>query len=214
MSPDSRRGKAAPSVRFVDEVVELAAVFASTTSVVTLRRAPWNGLMNDALRASTTPGFRRVAEFTPETAMQSLGKELDGFPHLVADVQLWAEVLVELTGCKSVGLRIAVMQSPMCPRLHVDLVTLRLVVTYLGPGTEFVSNHQVDRNQLGHKAGDRTDEESGLLLAPGCVQRAGRFDVVLLKGEAWPENKGFGAVHRSPPMHGASPRLVMTLDPL
>ena len=204
----------APSLRFVDEVVGLAAIFATATNIVTMRRTPWSGLIDDAQRASKTPGLHRFAKVNPATDGRALKEEFAGFPHLAADVQFWAEVLVELTGCKSVGVRLALMTRPMCPRLHVDLVTLRLVVTYQGPGTEFVSNKHVDRQQLGHPTHPTTKKAASLLLGPNCVQRANTFDVVLLKGEAWPENEGSGAVHRSPPMTETPSRLVMTLDPL
>lgn len=39
-------------------------------------------------------------------------------------------------------------------------------------------------------------------------------DVVLLKGEAWPDSVGRGAAHRAPAASGASPRPALTLDPL
>ena len=153
-------------------------------------------------------------EVDPSVGATGLADGLAEFPHLAEDIRFWSEVLVELTGCRRVGLRLAVMDAPMCPRLHVDRVTLRLVITYVGPGTEFVSSHQVERSQLGHRSGHRVDDESSVLLEPGCIQGAKTFDVVLLKGEAWPDNEGAGAVHRSPPMAGPGARLVMTLDPL
>jgi hypothetical protein len=102
----------------------------------------------------------------------------------------------------------------MCPRFHVDRVTLRVVSTYQGRGTELVAHEHVDRRYLGHAARGAADEESGLLRVPGCVCVARPFDIVLLKGEAWPDNAGRGAVHRSPAASAEAPRLVMTLDPL
>ena len=203
----------ASSLQDVDRVVDLAAIFEPSTSVVTLRRTPPSGLVHDAVGLARASGARRFV-IDPDTAAQTLDEELAGFPDLASDVGLWVQVLVDLTGCESVGVRIALMPRPMCPRLHVDRVTLRLVVTYQGSGTEYVSNGHIDRRQLGHPASGTADEESGLLPSPDCVRRAGTYDVVLLKGEAWPDNVGRGAVHRSPPMSADSERLVMTLDPL
>jgi hypothetical protein len=160
------------------------------------------------------PGFVASSRSNRKPGQRPLGDELAGFSHLAADVQFWAQVLVDLTGCDSIGVRLALMTRAMCPRFHVDKVALRLVMTYQGPGTELVSSDHVDRRHLGHVAGDSADEVGGLLLTPDCVRRACAFDVVLLKGEAWPDNQGLGAVHRSPAITGALPRLVMTLDPL
>jgi hypothetical protein len=100
----------------------------------------------------------------------------------------------------------------MCPRLHVDRVTLRAVATYVGAGTEYLSNEDVDRRWLGHAARGAPDHLSGLVRSGGVIQAAQPGDIVLLKGEAWPENVGGGAVHRSPAVTDATPRVVMTLD--
>ena len=205
----------ASSLCFVDEVAKLSAIFTTTTNVVALKRTPSDALVSEAARATQTPGFSRSFEVAPDAWAQTLTCELEDFPHLAADVQFWSEVLVDLTGCESVGVRFAVMTSAMCPRLHVDKVGLRLVMTYHGPGTEFVSNDDVDRQYLGYVAGDTGEQLDRLLRTPDCIRKASTFDVVLLKGESWPDNEGAGAVHRSPAMAtGSSPRLVMTLDPL
>ncbi|MET0403973.1 MAG: DUF1826 domain-containing protein [Cystobacter sp.] len=65
---------------------------------------------------------------------------------------------------------------------------------------------------LGHAS--RKAEDSELLLPGGSVRAASTGDLVLLKGEAWPDNQGRGAVHRSPTASTDTPRLVLTLDPL
>ena len=203
-----------PSTRFVTELVQVTEIYSAKTNVVTLRRTPSSDLREDAQRAAASPGFQRISEIGTESTSRDLEHKLGGFPHLALDARFWSQVLVDITGCQSVGLRLAAMESPMCPRFHVDLVTLRLVVTYQGPGTEFVSNNRVDRTHLGHSTSRGSAGSSAPAVTPEDIQSANSFDIVLLKGEAWPENKGFGAVHRSPPMMDSAPRLVMTLDPL
>ncbi|AKT38986.1 DUF1826 domain-containing protein [Chondromyces crocatus] len=111
-------------------------------------------------------------------------------------------------------MRLDRVTTAMCPRLHVDRVTARIVVTYVGAGTEYVPSEHVDRRWLGHAACGAPDAESGLLLPGASVRCCAAGDVILLKGEAWPGHEGRGAVHRSPDCSARSPRLVMTLDPL
>jgi len=95
------------------------------------------------------------------------------------------------------------VEAPMCPRWHVDRVELRLVTTYLGPGSELVPSSSVRRERLG------TEDP----LRPGAAIVSARTgEVVLMKGEAWDGNLGRGVVHRSPAQHGE--RLVVTMDPL
>jgi hypothetical protein len=45
------------------------------------------------------------------------------------------------------------------------------------------------------------------------VRCANTGDVLVLKGELWPNNRGRGAIHRSPPIEGTgSRRLVLIID--
>lgn len=109
----------------------------------------------------------------------------------------------DLFEAERLGARLALSNKPMCPRFHVDDVVCRLVVTFCGGGSEFLSNDDVRRTLLGPK--EAAVEHDGAV-----IHRLAPFEVGLFKGEAWPNNKGRGLVHRSPP--GSERRLVMTLD--
>jgi hypothetical protein len=139
---------------------------------------------------------------------------LTGFPYLAADCGFWVDVLADLVECSVVGVRLASVDSGMCARLHVDHVSVRIVSTYVGPGTQYVENGDVDRRLLAQTDKDASDESSGVLLPSALIHAASSGDIVLLKGERWPRNAGGGAVHRSPMASATRPRLVLTLDPL
>lgn len=203
---------ALPSLRFVDEVAELTAIFDPAVNVVCLRRPPSSVLVEEAARAAAQPAYRKLFTVAPDSASRTVPEELSGFPSLAADIGRWIEVLADLMGAEHLGVRLARLETAMCPRFHVDRVMLRAVITYQGRGTELISSEHVDRRRLGHAARGATDESSGLMLAPGRVRAAAPFDVVLLKGEAWPQNEGCGAVHRSPAASAEESRLVLTLD--
>ena len=198
------------SLRFVDEISGLSAIYEESVNVVTLRLTPSSALLADAERAVDVLHAERfeVRPGAPSTAVSSLRS----FPHLAADVLLWSEVLADLTGCEAVGVRLARLTEPMCPRFHVDRVVLRLVMTYHGPGTEFVGSEDVDRRHLGLP--DVDGSHGRLVRTTACIRRAQTFDLVALKGEGSPDNEYGGAVHRSPGDTGGAARLAMTLDPL
>lgn len=202
------------STRSVEDVAELCALFEDGVNVVALSRQLDPELIEQAQRAVAEPSFRLLASVTPSAGSGALRAQMSGLSRLAEEVHFWTDVLAELTGCEVVGVRLARLEAAMCPRFHVDKVTVRLVSTFLGRGTEYLDEQDVDRRWLGHAAVGASDEVSGLLRPGACVQRAQAGEVVLLKGEAWPENKGRGAVHRSPSASATSPRLVMTLDPL
>ncbi len=204
-----RRQLLAPaSARVVEDLGDLSVIFDDAVNVAVLRRGLSPECAQEAERAANEPNLQKVLTVTPGA---SLEHDLDGFPHLAMDIARWAEVFGELTGCERVGVRLTRATAAMCPRLHVDKVVVRLVCTYFGAGTEYALNAQVDRRQLRHAAGD---EASGVLTPGAQLHRVDAGDIVLLKGEAWPDNQGRGAVHRSPVASEATPRLVMTLDPL
>lgn len=189
--PLTGRGRA----RFVDTIPDLASILEPGPLVaVVLRRAPDIAIRRYAAslleRDDVGTALVRVVETTDLDA-SALAAALpsgdeDGRRALAEDLALWAEVACELTGAPRAGLRLTRTARPICPGWHVDKVTLRLVLTYAGAGT------------------DVWVEEGAFSVDP--------FDVVVLKGEAFPGNAGRGVVHRSPP--GDAPRLVLTIDAL
>jgi hypothetical protein len=202
------------SVRVIHEVGGMGAIFDDAVNVVVLRRSFSAELVADAFRAIGERSFRKTTSVSPDARGRSaLDHVLPGLPYLAADVHFWIGVLAELTGCELVGVRLARLELAMCPRFHVDKVLLRVVSAYVGAGTEYLSSHVVDRSRLAAPGASAGDESSGLHGGAG-VQSASFGDVLLLKGEAWPNNGGRGAVHRSPAASSLLPRLVMTLDPL
>ena len=96
---------------------------------------------------------------------------------------------------------------------HVDRVGVRMLVTYSGPGTEWLADADVDRARLGEAGQDLPDDQNGVMRPGAVIRSVAPFAVTLLKGEAWPGAEGFGAVHRSPDPGGA-PRALLRVDML
>lgn len=206
--------RAESSARSAADVAGLSALFEAGVNVVTLSRRLDPVIMAEVQAALAQPSFRIMTSVAPSDGPGALAASMKALPRLAEEVHFWTEVLTELTGCELVGVRLARLEAAMCPRFHVDKVTVRVVSTFAGHGTEYLAEEDVDRRWLGHAARGVSDETSGLMRPGARVRRAEAADVVLLKGEAWPKNAGRGAVHRSPAASAASPRLVMTLDPL
>jgi hypothetical protein len=79
-----------------------------------------------------------------------------------------------------------------CPLFHVDRVSLRMLCTFRGPGTEWLADADVTRKGLGH--GDNAK-----VMGPGAViYSVPAFHLCVLKGDAYKGNTGRGIVHRSP----------------
>ena len=107
---------------------------------------------------------------------------------LAADVLLLAELFATITGAETVGVRVDVTERATCPRFHADHVTLRLMTTYRGPGTQWLQDGRTEQAEAG--------------------------DVLFAKGDLWPDLRCGPCVHRSPePLPGQS-RVLLTLDAL
>lgn len=192
------------------QIAELCAIERPEVSVLVLQRMLTPQLRDDAERLSRCAGFQMRAVVTPNPrGKQALAARLTEYPYLAADLGVWVEVLADLVECSVVGLRLARLESAMCPRLHVDYVSVRVVSTYTGSATRLVESADVDRSRLGQPGHDES-----VLRQGAFVHAADSGDIVLLKGERWPGNEGRGAVHRSPAASPTRPRLVLTLDPL
>ncbi|MBI6883897.1 MULTISPECIES: DUF1826 domain-containing protein [Pseudomonas] len=125
--------------------------------------------------------------------------DLHGYEAFVADVTWLVAAYTCLVGARRVGLRLRVLDGPMCPRFHVDNVPLRLLTTYVGPGSEWLQERDSGRGEL-HTAKPSVDN----------IQQLQAGEVAILKGEKWQGNEGAGLVHRSPSAQQG--RLLLSLD--
>ncbi|WP_018411254.1 DUF1826 domain-containing protein [Methyloversatilis thermotolerans] len=151
-----------------------------------------------ALRALPRGVF--IAGETLDPAMLPDGPGRDP---LIDDVRQCGELLCDLTGSARFGVRIEVLDRAMCPRWHVDQVSLRLLVTWRGPATEWLDDDCADRTRIG------TDH---ILIDARGIHRADAGDLLLLKGRNWPGQAGRGVLHRSPEIADDAPRIVAAFD--
>lgn len=109
--------------------------------------------------------------------------------------------------------KLDVVADDGCRKFHTDFITVRLVCSYSGPGTEWVKNRDVRRENLSRTDVGLDEANRSVLRSPSAVNHCGSGDILLLKGEAFDGNRGLGAVHRSPPIAKQSlRRLVFKVD--
>lgn len=127
---------------------------------------------------------------------------------LAEDIALLADMYACLFDLQQVGVRLSVLDRTMCPRFHADRVLCRLLTTYTGTGTEYISTGEPTASIL--ERCRSSDEASGQAMRLPVSELA-CGDVALCKGSQWPGNEGYGLVHRSP-SPGETPRLLLSLD--
>lgn len=156
-----------------------------------------------------------VQSVTPGDAAQWVQSKLDGYScakALSEDIALIVDMFCCLFDVKEAGLRLTRLDSPMCPKFHFDRVPCRLVTTYTGRATEWLTNEVIDRTKLGAGSLGQPDHLSGLYDSESSIRKMQPGDVALLKGSGWEGNENDGLVHRSPNVEPGERRLLLTLD--
>lgn len=133
---------------------------------------------------------------------------------LLADVEMLANLYIDLMGCPNLGLRLEVLHGAMCPKFHVDRTGIRLLCTYLGPGTEWLDDQYADRSKLGISTANICDADSGLILNYAGQHQVPVFAIALLKGSLWQGNTQRGLIHRSPAVAPNQIRVMLAIDAL
>jgi hypothetical protein len=165
-----------------------------------------------SLRPSDLPDLRRRT--SPETfdddvsvLLTERGLDPESFEHWRADLRQVAELFFGVSGGRATTLRLETTDTDGCRRFHVDRTHLRLLCTYRGPGTEWLTDDQVDRRA------QRNGSPNEQILRFGEPSRFEPFWIGILKGEIYPGNAGRGLVHRSPPLTGSGQtRVLVCLD--
>ncbi|PTL58798.1 DUF1826 domain-containing protein [Paraconexibacter algicola] len=128
---------------------------------------------------------------------------------LTHDIAALAFLLARVGGATRVAVRIETDPSAGCPLLHVDSVALRLLCTYVGPGTAWLAEADAVREELGLRG--RTPEQANAAIAPdaSAIRHLAPGEVGILKGSSFPGCR-HGLVHRSPV--GDDDRLLVAVD--
>jgi hypothetical protein len=130
---------------------------------------------------------------------------------LMADIGFLLKLFVGLSGTSRVQLFFGAVRNDQCRKFHQDYVRLRLINTYVGPGTEWVPDASVYREALDCAAGTILEANRKIVPDVRSVQHVQPGEVIVLKGTRYPGNQ-HGAVHRSPPIaHLGLTRVVLVL---
>lgn len=121
---------------------------------------------------------------------------------LMDDLQRLGEIFCIVSGETGWQARFETVTDRACPRLHEDATPLRMITTYLGPGTEWLFASEAADDLDVRKASTRARLRT---VAPGAV--------ALIKGsKALRAEDDALVLHRSPAASRARPRHVCVID--
>lgn len=118
----------------------------------------------------------------------------DGRVAWMEDVRALSGLFAWATGARDLSIHVERLDHDACRLFHVDNVRCRLITAYAGPGTEWLSDAEVNRGGLGGGGND------AVLRPGGRIRRLRTGWVGLFKGERLPAMQGRGIVHRSAPV--------------
>lgn len=129
-----------------------------------------------------------------------------------SDIALLVRALTSVAKCRRANVVLDVVDDDACRKFHVDYVGVRAVVTYAGPGTEWVLEGGAIRRHLAMPFATVALANRSTVPDRRFVRRARTFDLVVMKGLASKGNEDRGVVHRSPPiLRRRLRRLVLTV---
>ncbi len=168
-----------------------------------------SGLSSWAPGAERVDGMVDLRDFDIERAVRPPADESGRW--LVEDLRLLCEGFARISGSERFRFAAGPVDHDNCRKFHVDHVRLRLVTTYVGPGTEWVHESDVAHEALDHPDDCPCDDPFALVRNREGVMRASTGDLLVMKGELFGGSVR-GQVHRSPPMKGSGlHRYVVTL---
>ena len=132
--------------------------------------------------------------------------ELPEYNLLLEDILKLLGVFGQVTELSSFRLFLATVNTNMCRRFHTDINDVRMLCTYVGPGTLWAPDEAVN-----HKAYQKGSGNEEIILDESLIQQVNTGDVVILKGALYPDATPI--LHRSPSIeeHGGK-RLLLRID--
>ena len=165
-----------------------------------------------SLQASDLPDVRcstSSSSFDDDVCglLRRQGLDSTAFTSWRLDLRKLADLYFSVSENRRVKMRLETTDANNCHRFHADRTRLRLLCTYRGPGTEWLTEAQVDRWSLSNGSANED------IIRFGEPTRFMSFWVGIMKGSAYPGNAGHGLVHRSPPIAGSGQtRVLFCLD--
>lgn len=132
---------------------------------------------------------------------------------LASDIAELTRAFLRIADVPICRVALRVITRDACRRFHVDVVALRMLCTYVGPGTMWAAREHVNAAAVDRMSSDAAADNRAIVPDPARVLSAGPMDVLLLKGTRFPGAGASGAVHRSPAAGSErQSRLVLTID--
>lgn len=128
-----------------------------------------------------------------------------GYDKFLLDIMFNIDIYSKVTNTNKISLYLSFLTKTKCPLFHFDFNELRLLCTYYGKGTEWVTNDNYNKEKLGCGKNDLIIKDSRK------INKANEFDILIIKGSKYPNNK-YPLVHRSSDVPEKKFRFLLRID--
>ncbi len=116
-----------------------------------------------------------------------------GYHFLKSDINQLITLFSNICESSNVKIFFGRVDTDMCKRFHVDMYELRMLCTYTGPGTHWLTNDNINHQALGS-----FEPNNEIALRENDIRKLNSKDVAILKGALSPNSKAGALVHKSP----------------
>ena len=161
-----------------------------------------NQLINQDIKLNTSGSVNAILKDIRKTISPN------EYSLILQDIQHLLLHFSEVTGSDEFRVFLATINTNMCRRFHTDINDLRMLCTYSGPGTLWLTNDNINHDALRNN-GDNTH----IVLKEKKIKQAKTGAVVILKGAMYPQENVKAIVHRSPTIEESGDRrLLLRVD--
>ncbi len=132
----------------------------------------------------------------------------DSYQLLIEDIKEVLNAFNTVTNTNEFRLLLATVNTNLCRRFHTDINDLRLLCTYSGPGTLWLSDDNINQEAL-----NNYHDNANIVINENKIKQVKTGALVLLKGALFPNKVTKAAVHRSPTIEeSGQKRLLLRID--
>ena len=115
------------------------------------------------------------------------------------DIDFLVKQFREIAACSPVRVRLLRVIDTACSVFHVDHLSLRLLCTYHGAGTQWVPASEAQAAQLGLRGRSIKQANEAIVPNPGSIRSLSPWHVALIKGSGFAGDPESALIHRSHP---------------
>ncbi len=166
--------------------------------------------LNDEINNLLKQAIELRLSGTIDVILNAINKVIDPhkFQAINKDIKELLNHFEAITKAQSFRLLLATINDNMCRKFHTDVNDLRLLCTYSGPGTLWLTEENINRRSL-----NANSDNECIVINENNIRQAATGSVVILKGALYPQEESNPVVHCSPTIEASGEkRLLLRID--